>query len=81
LVDNIEVVLGVPLWDSLQRGILVVVKRPSELASTHAEVLNLAEDLVVQSKVVARDDVDTGIFLDLPVGKTQSLGFGEKVGL
>jgi hypothetical protein len=48
---------------------------------THAEVLDVREDLVVQSKVVAGDDVDTGILLDLPVGETESLGLLEELGL
>lgn len=48
---------------------------------TYTEVLDLVEDLVVQGKVVAGDDVDAGILLDLPVGKTQTLGLGEEVSL
>jgi len=48
---------------------------------THTKVLDVAEDLVVQGEVVAGDDVDTGILLDLPVGKTEALGLGEEVGL
>lgn len=46
---------------------------------TYAEVLNVGEDLVVQGKVVAGDDVDAGILLDLPVSEPQSLGLGEEV--
>ena len=41
----------------------------------------MVEDLVVQSEVVAGDDVDTGILLDLPVSKAEALGLGEEVGL
>lgn len=48
---------------------------------THTKVLDVAEDLVVQGEVVAGDDVDTGILLDLPVGKTEALGLSEEVGL
>lgn len=39
------------------------------------------EDLVVEGEVVAGDDVDTGILLDLPVSKTEALGLSEEVGL
>lgn len=39
------------------------------------------EDLVVQGEVVAGNDIDTGILLDLPVSKTKALGLGEEVGL
>ena len=41
----------------------------------------MREDLVVEGEVVAGDDVDTGILLDLPVSKTKSLGLGEEVRL
>ena len=39
----------------------------------------MAQDLVVQSKVVAGDDVDAGILLDLPVGKTEPLSLSLEV--
>jgi hypothetical protein len=41
----------------------------------------MSEDLIIESKVVARDDVDTGILLNLPVGETQTLGLSKEVGL
>ena len=37
--------------------------------------------LVVKGKVVAGDDVNAGIFLDLPVGKSKTFGLSQKVGL
>jgi hypothetical protein len=39
------------------------------------------EDVVVEGKVVAGDDVDAGVLLDLPVGEAEALGLGEQVGL
>jgi hypothetical protein len=39
------------------------------------------QDLVVQGKVIAGNNVDAGILLDLPVSETQSLGLGEEVSL
>jgi len=48
---------------------------------TYTKVLNLMKNLVIQGKVVARNDVDAGIFLDLPVSKTQTLGLSEEIGL
>ena len=48
---------------------------------TYTEVLDVRQDLVVESKVIAGDDVDTGILLDLPVRETKTLGLGEQVGL
>lgn len=46
---------------------------------TYTEVLDVGEDLVVKSKVVGWDDVDTGILLDLPVSKTKSLSLSEEL--
>jgi len=39
----------------------------------------VVEDLVVVGEVVAGDDVDAGIFLNLPVLETQPLALGEEV--
>jgi hypothetical protein len=39
------------------------------------------ENLIVQGKVVAGNDIDTSILLDLPVSQTQTLGLGEEVRL
>lgn len=46
---------------------------------TYIEHLDVVEDVVVESKVVAGDDVDTGVLLDLPVLTTESLALGEQV--
>jgi hypothetical protein len=48
---------------------------------TYAEVLDVVEDVVVESKVAAGDAVDTSILLNLPVSKTKTLSFLEKLGL
>jgi hypothetical protein len=48
---------------------------------THTKVLDVVQDVVVQGEVIAGDDIDTGILLDLPVSKTESLGLGEEIGL
>jgi len=37
------------------------------------------EDVVVESKVVAGDDVDSGLLLDLPVGEAKPLGLGQEL--
>jgi hypothetical protein len=37
--------------------------------------------LIIQSEVIARDDIDAGFLLDVPVLKTESLGFAEKLSL
>ena len=39
----------------------------------------MCEDLIVKSKVVGWDDINTGILLDLPVSKTETLGLREEL--
>jgi hypothetical protein len=46
---------------------------------TYAEILDVGEDLVVESEVIAGNDIDTGLLLDVPVLETQSLGLGEEL--
>jgi hypothetical protein len=46
---------------------------------TYAEILDVGEDLVVEGEVIAGDDIDTGLLLDVPVLETQSLGLGEEL--
>jgi hypothetical protein len=41
----------------------------------------VAQDLIVESKVIARNNVDSSVFLYLPMGKPKSLGFGQEIGL
>jgi len=43
---------------------------------TYTKVLDVGEDLIVESKVIAGDDIDAGVFLDLPVREPEPLGFG-----
>jgi hypothetical protein len=40
----------------------------------YIEHLDVVEDVVVEGEVVAGDDVDTGVLLDLPVLHPQALG-------
>lgn len=39
----------------------------------------MVQDLVVEGKVVGGDDINTGILLDLPVSKTESLSLSNEV--
>jgi hypothetical protein len=41
----------------------------------------VGEDLIVESEVIAGNDVDASVLLDGPVLKTEPLGLGEEVGL
>ena len=38
----------------------------------------MVKDVIVESEVVGRDNVDTGILLDLPVGETEPLTLSEE---
>ena len=46
---------------------------------TYAEILDVGEDLVIESEVIAGNDIDTGLLLDVPVLETQSLGLSEEL--
>lgn len=45
----------------------------------HIEQLDVVEEVVVEGEVVAGNDVDAGVLLDLPVLETQSLGLLEQL--
>ena len=49
------------------------------MRAAYIEVLDVSKDLIVESKVVGWDDIDTGILLDLPVSKTETLGLSEEL--
>ena len=46
---------------------------------TYSEKLYVVKDLVIEREVIARDDVDAGLFLYLPVLLSETLSFGKKV--
>lgn len=48
---------------------------------TYIEELDVVEDVIIESKVVGRNDVHSSILLDLPVCQSESLALGEEVGL
>jgi hypothetical protein len=91
------VIVGVKPFDHLQArhidAILLVTTAHGEVLvnavqagagiplGNGAKVLDVRENLVVESKVIAGNDVDTGVLLDLPVSKSEPLGLGEQVGL
>ena len=51
----------------------------SETRRTYVEELDVVEDVVVEGKVVAGDDIDTSVLLDLPVLQTKALGLLEEI--
>lgn len=46
---------------------------------TYSEELDVVKNLVVEGEVVAGDDVDTSVLLDLPVLQTESLSLLQQV--
>ena len=48
---------------------------------TYTKVLDLVENLIVESEVIAGNDIDASILLDVPVGKTKSFGLSEEISL
>lgn len=48
---------------------------------TYTKVLDVAQDLIIEGKVVAGDDIDAGVLLDLPVSETETLSLGQKLSL
>ncbi len=62
------------MQDQNEHGALSVAQ-----GKTYTEILDLVQDLVVESEVVAGDDIDTGVLLDVPVLETKSLGLFEKL--
>ncbi len=60
----------------LARCLLVAEKK-----TTDVEKLNVVQDMVVIGEIIAWDDVDTGVFLNFPVGKTKSLSLSKKLPL
>lgn len=85
LVNSVKAILGVALRNSLSihsqhwSGVSCLGKRGRFV--TYTKVLDVRENLVVQGEVVAGDDVDAGILLDLPVSETKSLGLSKKLSL
>lgn len=55
----------------------VIEKYQSE--DTYTEELDVVEDLVVESKVVAGDHINTSILLELPVLQTESLSLSQEL--
>lgn len=50
-------------------------------AKTYTEILDVGENLIVESEVVAWDNIDTGLLLDVPVFQTESLTLSEELSL
>jgi len=53
--------------------------KPGRRGETYVEHLDVVEDVVVESEVVAGNNIDTGVLLDLPVLAAKSLALGEQV--
>jgi hypothetical protein len=51
------------------------------LEKTYTEVLDLVKNLIVEGEVIAGDDIDASLLLDVPVLKTKSLGLAQELSL
>jgi hypothetical protein len=51
------------------------------LEKTYTKVLDLMENLIVEGEVIAGDDIDASLLLDVPVLKTKSLGLAQELSL
>lgn len=63
-----------------QPGKLLVYARCIErIRAAYVEELDVVEEVVVESKVVAGDNINAGVLLDLPVLKTETLALLQEV--
>ena len=78
LIKLVQSVLGVTFWDNLG---LLAKKATVRCGAreTYVEELDVVEKVVVESKVVAGDDLDASVLLDLPVLQPQALALLEQV--
>lgn len=79
LIERGELLGSVALGNSLEGVNGSVTSQVLRCEFTYIEELDVVEDVVVEGEVVRRDDVDTGILLDLPVGETEPLALSEEI--
>jgi hypothetical protein len=51
------------------------------LRKSYTKVLDVGENLIVESEVIAGNDINAGLLLNIPVLKTKSLGLAEELSL
>lgn len=51
------------------------------MEKTYSKVLDLVQNLIVESEVIAGNNIDAGLLLDVPVLETKSLGFAQEISL
>lgn len=71
--------LGVALRNGLDWHMSARAPSMTDKWATYIEELDVVEDVVVESKVVAGNAVDASILLDLPVGKAKTLALSQKI--
>lgn len=76
LIELVQRVLGVALWDSL---VLLVNCSQYWMTCAYVEELDVVKKVVVEGEVVAGNDIDAGVLLDLPVLQPQTLALLEQV--
>ena len=53
--------------------------RRSVFRKTDVEELNMIENMIVKGEVVAGNDIDSSLLLDVPVLQTETLSLGEEL--
>ena len=63
----------------MQRTRQHLVSSLSRSGDAYTKVLDVCEDLIVESEVIAGNDVDAGLLLNVPVLETKSLCLSKEV--
>lgn len=86
-VNRVETILGISLGNYLLGGFVSdhkkEVRREQKVKKlrkqTYTKELDVVKDLVVESKVIAGNEINAGVLLDLPVLETKSLALVEEL--
>ena len=73
--------LRISLGDGLFEIRLVWHNNCSAWSKTYTEILDLVKNLIVESEVIAGNDIDTSLLLNVPVLETKSLCLSKKLSL
>jgi hypothetical protein len=51
----------------------------NDVKRTHSKELDMVQDLVIEGEVIAGNNIDTSLFLDLPMFQTESLALAQQL--
>jgi hypothetical protein len=78
LVNGIQFVLSISVENSLTSLLAQLSHKGSE-TFPYTKHLDVVQDLIIEGEVIARNDINAGLLLDLPVVKAESFAFAEKL--